>query len=146
MPIRGLHRGAIRAALVLAAVAPAEVQSQESARAGTAGDTTLRANRRFEAGRFHRFFMGDNYRDEWGTPITVPILDLRSFAGGLRPTETGGGMQTRNLRFQAKNGTEYVFRPVNKGLVLPEVYHNTIVWDLIADARSSLHPVAPLPG
>jgi hypothetical protein len=90
--------------------------------------------------------MGDNYRDEWGTPITVPILDLGSFAGGLRPTETGGGMQTLNLRFQAKNGTEYVFRPVKKGLVLPDVYRNTVVWDLIADARSSLHPTSPLPG
>jgi hypothetical protein len=146
MPLCGFHRGVLRVALVLSGVASSELQSQERAGSGTMGDTTLRANRRFEAGGLHRFFMGDNYRDEWATPITVPILDLRSFAGGLRPTETGGGMQTLNLRFEARNGTEYVFRPVNKGLVLPEVYHHTIVRDLVADARSSLHPVAPLPG
>jgi len=145
MPLCGFHRGALRAALILSGVASPELQSQERSGAGTAGDTTLPANRRFEAGRFHRFFMGDNYRDEWSTPITVPVLDLRSFAGGLSPTETGGGRQTINLRFKAKNGTEYVFRPVNKGLMLPEVYNNTIIWDLIADTRSALHPVAPVP-
>jgi hypothetical protein len=90
--------------------------------------------------------MGDNWRDEWVTPITVPFLDLRSFAGGIRPTETGGGLQTLNLRFEAKDGTQYVFRPVRKGVALPDLYRHTIIWAMIADARSSLHPTAPLPG
>lgn len=146
MPLRGFHRAALRAALALSGVAFPELQSQESAGAGTAGDTTLRANPRFEAGRFHRFMMGDNWRDQWVTPITVPFLDLRSFAGGLRPIETGGGLQTLNLRLEARDGTPYVFRPVNKGVALPDFYRRTIIWQLIADARSSLHPTAPLPG
>src|SRR5688572_10362115 len=113
MALRAFHWSAVRAALALLGVASSELPSQERAAAGTAGDTTLRANSRFVAGGFHRFFMGANYRDEWATPITVPVLDLRSFAGGLRPTETGGGKQTLNLRFAAGNGREYVFRPVN---------------------------------
>src|SRR5687767_8038764 len=50
MPLRGFHRGALRAALALLGVASSELPSQERAGAGTAGDTTLAANRRFEAG------------------------------------------------------------------------------------------------
>jgi hypothetical protein len=147
MPLRDFRRRALRALLVLSGVVVVpELQSQESAGPGTAGDTTLRANQRFEAGGFHRFMMGDNWRDQWTTPITVPYLDLRSFAGGLRPIETGGGLQTLTLRLEARNGTPYVFRPVNKGIALPDLYRRTIIWWAIADARSSLHPTAPLPG
>ena len=144
--VRRFRRGAYATVFVFAGFPAVELYSQERPAGASARDTTLAADRRFEAGGFLRFLMGDNYRDEWGTRVTVPFLDLRSFAGGLRPIETGGGMQTLNLRFEARNGTAYVFRPVRKGLVLPEVFENTIVWDLIADARSSLHPVSPLPG
>lgn len=143
---RRFRPGALRTAVLLSCLATLELRSQESAASGTAPDTTLLANRRFEAGGFLRFLMGDNYRDEWATPITVPFLDLRSFAGGLRPIETGGGLQTLNLRFEAGNGRKYAFRPVNKGLVLPEVYRETIIWDLVSDARSALHPTSPVLG
>jgi hypothetical protein len=148
-PVRKLHLGALRAALVISGVASPELLSQErtgsAAGSGSGRDTTLAANRRFQAGAFHRLMMGDNYRDEWATPITVPFLDLRSFSGGISPTETGGGLQTLNLRFKARDGIQYVFRPVRKGVALPDLYRHTIIWDLIADARSSLHPASPLP-
>ena len=144
--MRYLQFAALRLALVLSVVAFPELHSQQPARDTAPHDTTLAANRRFAAGSFHRFLMGDNYRDEWVTPITVPFLDLRSFAGGIRPTETGGGLQTLNLRFEGKDGRQYVFRPVRKGIALPDLYRHTIIWDAIADARSSLHPAAPLPG
>ena len=137
--------GALGTALVLTALTPIASPSQERP-AGASRDTTLAASERFRAGSLHRFFMGDNYRDEWGTPIRVPFLDLRTYAGGLRPTETGGGFQTLSLRFEGKDGRQYVFRPVRKGVSLPDVYRNTIIFDLIADARSSLHPVSPVPG
>jgi len=146
IPIRPLRRNALSVALMLTGGALNELRSQERPAGASARDTTLVANRRFQAGGFHRFMMGDNWRDEWVTPITVPFLDLRSFAGGLRPIETGGGLQTLTLRLDGKNGTPYVFRPVNKGLALPDLYRRTIVWWLLADARSSLHPTAPLPG
>lgn len=146
IPIRPLRRNALSVALLLSGGALNELRSQERAAGASARDTTLVANRRFQASGFHRFMMGDNWRDEWVTPITVPFLDLRSFAGGLRPIETGGGFQTLTLRLEGKNGTPYVFRPVNKGLALPDIYRRTIIWALLADARSSLHPTAPIPG
>jgi len=40
--------------------------------------------------------MGSNYRKEWKTPITVPILHLATEKGGLKPTNRGGGKQTKH--------------------------------------------------
>ncbi|HEV2018196.1 MAG TPA: hypothetical protein VGQ98_07810, partial [Gemmatimonadaceae bacterium] len=43
----------------------------------------------YKAGSFHRALLGSNYRDEWTTPIKVPVLNLRTFHGGLKPTKKG---------------------------------------------------------
>jgi hypothetical protein len=126
-------------------LAASSLQAQDSV-GRVARDTTFPANTRFAAGRFHRFLLGDNWRDEWTTPITVQFLDLKSFGGGLRPVELAGGRQTRTLRLEGKNGVPYVFRPVNKGVDLPDIYRHTIFWYLLADGRSSLHPTAPVLG
>ncbi|MGH7713361.1 MAG: hypothetical protein ACREOG_18885, partial [Gemmatimonadaceae bacterium] len=40
------------------------------------------ASDRYGAGAFHRKMLGDNWRDVWATPIKVPVLDLKTFAGG----------------------------------------------------------------
>src|ERR1700693_1559399 len=58
----------------------------------------------FKAGSFHRTLLGDNYREEWTTPIKVPVLNLRTFHGGLKPTKKGGGAPTVSLRFEAADG------------------------------------------
>ncbi|HEX6042226.1 BamA/TamA family outer membrane protein, partial [Longimicrobium sp.] len=81
-----------------------------------ARDDTVRvvANPGYQAGSLRRFFLGRSYRDLWAAPIDVPVLDLGSFAGGLTPTETGGGNQTLSLRFRGADGKEYGFRSVDK--------------------------------
>jgi hypothetical protein len=99
----------------------------------------------FEAGSFHRFFLGDNYRAEWTTPIKVPVLNLRTFHGGLKPTEKGGGAQTVSLRFAAADGSEFVFRSVRKAsTVLPAQYKGTIVWYVVRDEGSASHPLGAI--
>ena len=40
----------------------------------------------------------------WTTPIRVPVLDLETYAGGLKPLKEGGGNQTKNLRLGAHGG------------------------------------------
>jgi hypothetical protein len=98
---------------------------------------------RYKAGPIRRFFLGDTYRDLWCTPITVPVLDLRTYAGGLTPTEVGGNKQTKSLRLEASNGSEFVFRLVDKdGLNLPEGYDDTIVESLARDQVSAQHPAS----
>ena len=72
------------------------------------------AGENYRAGSLHRKLLGDNYRDEWTAPITVPVLNLNTFHGGLTPTKEGGGMQAPNLRFVAPDSSEWVFRMVRK--------------------------------
>ena len=108
-------------------------------------NATVAAGTRYQGGSFRRFFLGDNYRDLWSTPITVPVLDLRIFAGGLTPTKLGGSKQTTSLRFKASNGDEFVFRPVDKdGLNLPVGYDHTIVESLARDQLSALQPAGAM--
>jgi len=106
---------------------------------------TVAAGTRYEAGWFRRFFLGDNYRDLWSTPITITVLDLSTTAGGLKPTEVGGGKQTKTLRLEASDGREFVFRPVDKdGLSTPEGFENTIVESVLRDQVSAHHPASAL--
>ena len=100
---------------------------------------------RYDAGWFRRFLLGGNYRDLWARPITVPVLDLHTFAGGLKPMEIAGGKQTKTLRLNASNGLQFVFRPVDKdGLSTPPGYDDTIVEDVLRDQVSAHHPAGAL--
>jgi hypothetical protein len=102
---------------------------------------TVVAGKHYQAGKFHRWFLGDNYRDLWTTPIRVPVFDWHSFAGGLHPTKEGGGNQTKSLRFETAEGDEYVFRLVDKTVRAPEQLKGTPVAWLIQDvAVSAQHP------
>lgn len=106
---------------------------------------TLVPYEKYDKGPFHRFLFGDNYRDVWSTPVKVPVVDLADFAGGLKPTETGGGKQTRSLKFDGADGKEWVFRPVYKALLdLPDSFRGTLILSLVMDARSASLPTAPL--
>jgi hypothetical protein len=99
----------------------------------------------YAAGGFHRWLLGNNYRDEWTTPITVPVLDLKSFHGGLVPTKEGGGMQAKSLRFVAPDSSEFVFRQVRKtNLSLSDEYKHTIIWYIFRDEGSASHPTGAI--
>lgn len=95
------------AGLLACAAAPADAAAQ--------GDSVrVAAGPHYQAGPVRRFFLGRSYRDLWAAPIDVPYLDLARYAGGLTPTETGGGNQTLSLRFKGADGREYGFRSVDK--------------------------------
>ncbi len=108
-------------------------------------DSTMRASDQYGAGGLHRLMLGANYRDLWSAPITVPFLDLTTFAGGVLPTKTGGGAQTKTLHFVTPNDVEFVFRPVHKALMMDlEGFEGTIVEKAMIDGLSASHPAAPL--
>lgn len=104
------------------------------------------AGEQYRAGPFHRWILGRHYRDVWTQPIEVELLDLSSFAGGLEPLQTGGGQQTRSLRFRAADGREYSFRSVDKdpSPVLDSILRETVVDDLVQDGISAAHPYGAL--
>ncbi len=103
------------------------------------------AGAQYKASGLHRWLLGDAYRGLWTTPVMVPVLNLQSFAGGLRPLKAGGGNQTRSLRLVTPDDVEYVFRSVAKsGVAIPSAYNGTIVETLVRDQGSAADPVAAL--
>lgn len=111
------------------------------------GDTLVAASTEFKLNKGRFFWMGENYRREWLTPIRVPIVDLSSQFGGLKPKKTGGGKQTRSLRVEDPTGKEYNFRSIKKFITsktLPADIQSQAAIDLVADGISASYPYAAL--
>src|SRR5688572_23035272 len=49
-----------------------------------------------------RWLLGDHYRQEWITPVKVPVIDLDTLYGGLIVKKEGGGKQTKSLQLKSK--------------------------------------------
>lgn len=107
---------------------------------------TITPGARYKAGGLHKFFFGAHHRNLWTTPITVPLLNLGTFAGGLTPIKRGGGFQTKSLRFRDANGIQWQFRSIDKdpSKVLPGELQQTIAKNIIQDQVSSSHPYSAL--
>ncbi|HEX6587605.1 MAG TPA: hypothetical protein VF039_01180 [Longimicrobiales bacterium] len=139
---------AAAAAGALAALAgPAEAQSQASRSPLPAIDSvTVVPGARYDEGGWTRFWLGDGWRDEWTTPIRVPVLDIHRFAGGLEFERQGGGNQSITLHMIGADGVGYVFRSVDKhpGKALPHDLKDTPVGDVVQDVISALHPAGAL--
>jgi hypothetical protein len=130
--------------VTFAARLPAQTSREDSTPSGAT--VRMAAGPQYSAGWFHRFFFGTRYRRLWATPIEVEVLDLETFAGGLRATRRGGGQQTKSLRLRGENGKEYSFRSVDKdpsGALPPEL-RNTAAADIARDQTSAAHPAGAL--
>ncbi len=94
-------------------------------------------------GALWRLLLGDNWRNVWAGTIEVPVLDLQTYAGGLKPTKAGGN-QTRTLHFAGGDGRRYVFRSVSKSVQrsLGDDLQNTFIGNVIQDQNSANHPSA----
>src|SRR4051812_22505671 len=91
---------AVRAATCLCLFA-AEATAQHRAASTTEPQLTpepstvvVVAGKSYAKSGVYRWLFGNTYRDLWTTPIRVPVFDWHGFAGGLRPTKAGGGLQT----------------------------------------------------
>jgi hypothetical protein len=109
-------------------------------------DTLQAPGPQYRASGLHSLLLGREYRSLWTTPISVPVLDLRTFAGGLRPVSKGGGQETKTLRLVAPDGREYFFRSVDKdpSAALPPELRGTVAGSVVRDQTSSAFPTAPL--
>jgi hypothetical protein len=97
----------VQCALAVLVIASARAQAQQQSITVTPGE-------KYRASPFGEKLMGTGYRELWQTPIRVPVLDLKRFAGGLVPVKEGGGRQTYTLHLRGANGRDYVFRSVDK--------------------------------
>lgn len=106
--------------------------------------TTLEPN--FKSSDLYMFFLGTHWRNLWTTSIDIPLLDLKTFDGGLFPYEKGGGMQTKDLALIGKSRRIWKFRSLKKDLsaLLPDDLKQTFAADILYDQVSSANPMAPL--
>ncbi len=95
---------------------------------------------------FYQKLWGKNYRKEWTTPVTLPLLDLSSALGGMKSYEEGGSHQSKSLHVTFAGDKEYALRSVDKSLspVIPKIFKQTFVEDIANDAISMSHPYGAL--
>ena len=97
-------------------------------------------------GKLKTKILGQNYRKDWATPITVPVFDIATEKGGLKILKRGGGQQTRSLRLEAKDGKQYVLRSVEKYTekAIPPGLEGSFAAKIVQDGISESYPYAAL--
>src|SRR6266702_3352374 len=99
----------------------------------------------YKKGGIERCLWGADYRALWTAPITVEVLDLKTFAGGLKPLFRVGGQETKGLAMKGADGRDYTFRGIDKDptQILPEELRDTWARSIVQDQIAAQHPAAP---
>jgi hypothetical protein len=108
---------------------------------------TIAASKNFSTVKgMKKLFMGQNYRQEWSTPVNMKVFKLSQEKGGFTILNMGGGRQTKSLRLRDKDGKEWVLRSINKNptKAVPEELRGTVAEDLVAEMNSASNPYAAL--
>jgi hypothetical protein len=108
----------------------------------SATERSVVVGERYRSGGTHRFFFGDEYRDLWVAPITVPELNLRTVAGGLTTERRTSGKETAGLVMKGADGREFRFRSIDKDPtdILPKEYHGTFIDRVVQDQIAATFP------
>lgn len=101
----------------------------------------------YNANELKKLMQGEHYRESWSTPIKVPVVFLDTLDGGLVIEDVGGGKQTKSLELEAKNGTVYTLRSINKdpSPLISDMVKNIGLENLIIDGISAQHPYGAIP-
>lgn len=104
------------------------------------------ANTLYEANFLKEVMQGEQYRDVWAAPITVPIAFLDTLNGGLTVVEEGGGKQTHSLELKDNQGIRYALRSLSKDpeKLVPEIAKQLGLENIVVDGVSAQHPYAAL--
>lgn len=107
---------------------------------------TVAANLLYEASFLKEIMQGEQYREAWAAPVTVPIAFLDTLKGGLKIIEEGGGKQTHSLELEDKKGIRYALRSLSKDPepLVPEVAKDLNLENVVIDGVSAQHPYAAL--
>ena len=105
---------------------------------------TVVAGKEFDRGGKWRFWFGDGYRKAWTAPAAIPMLDLKTEAGGLTPLRQIGGFETEGLAMKGANGRGYTFRKLQKHpeRVLPKEWQDSEIKAVAIDQTAAAHPAA----
>ena len=107
---------------------------------------TIKASNKYNIPESGYFWLGENYRAIWDTPVKVPVFDIGAKKEGLKIIKRGGGQQTLSLRLEDKDGRQFVLRSVDKNVkgVLPDELKNMFAVDVVQDQISASNPFAAL--
>ncbi|MCG2420477.1 hypothetical protein K8089_15755 [Aequorivita sp. F47161] len=96
----------------------------------------------YEGDMLKKLMQGEQYRDEWATPVKVPVVFLDRLHGGLSIIKKGGGKQTKSLRLKNDEGMVYTLRSVAKDPdpLIPEFAKTVGIENIITDGVSAQHP------
>ena len=121
-------------------------QNKNSAANDLADSVSVAGNPALSARPFKKAFLGKNYRNEWITPVKVPVLKLGTAFGGLTPIKEGGGKQTHTLQVENKEGTKWALRSIKKypEAAIPDEAKHTIAEKIVNDAISASYPYGAL--
>src|SRR4030095_7684624 len=81
--------GTVACAAILCA---AGAQAQEPKPTG-ATERVIAGRPEYHRSGYFKFHFGEGYRTLWTTPFEAPVLDLRTYAGGLTPVREGGSTE-----------------------------------------------------
>lgn len=129
-------------ALLVALLAASPAAAQPTAQGVGPERRTIVAGERYRRSGFYRLLFGADYRDLWTTPVSLPVLDLRTFAGGLEPVRIVGHGQSKGLALKGADGRSYTFRPILKDAsgLLPVELRESKARDFVQDQMASGHP------
>lgn len=110
------------------------------------GNVEIAANQKADNGHLKHLFSGENYRNEWAQKLTVPMLDLNSEEGGLKPLRQSGGKQVKTLRLADKTGKEWALRSIEKfpDAVIPTDLRTPLTQNIAGNVVSGAYPYASL--
>jgi hypothetical protein len=107
---------------------------------------TTSASTSFRETFANHVLLGTNYRSEWRSSVTVPVLNLKTDFNGLTPEKEGGGKETHTLHLKDKDGNHWVLRSVEKfpGKVVPPPIKGTVAEYIVRDGVSGSYPYSVL--
>jgi len=118
-------------------------------------DTSIYTTKMTTKGGAYRFLWGNHFRKYYSMQIRANAVSLDTLYGGLKPTISGGGHQSRSLRLEDKNGREFVMRSLHKSATrflqsvafknqsVEKDFRDTYTENFILDFYTTSHPYTP---
>lgn len=89
-----------------------------------------------------KYWLGENYRHIWATPVKMRVFNIGKEQGGLHITRLGGGNQTKSLKLEDDQGRGYSLRSLDKypERLLPAQLYHTLAAEILQDQISAANP------
>jgi hypothetical protein len=144
MTTRSLTLAALLAGLTSTAWSEAARPDDDST--GSKTQSVIAGRKEYDKPGYYKFHFGEGYRKLWTTPFVEPVLDLKTFAGGLTAVRQVGSMQSLGLALKGQDGKNYTFRTFDKDptKILPPEWRESAPAGIFQDQTTASHPAAAL--